>query len=453
MDEGKPATALRSAGGSKLAQLIARRLALVALLFVVLEVVLVVVMYVHDEQTLIEDLIAVETDRVRGALRLENGRLQVGAIQKSGSTLAVAVFDSSGHRVFEDNPGHLPLPSRITVPDLQAETAQEQRGDSFFVNGVRRGEIDGKHYWIAVAISGTGFAPLLPALGYELLQHVALPLIPLSILLLVFNLAVVKRMLVPLDAAVSEVNALDPGQIGKRLHLPETPDEVRTLLGAVNRALDRMEHAIRLLRQFTADAAHELRTPLAVMTLSIEQLPAGEARSKLQEDTAGMTRLVNQMLDLARADGLDADPRAQTVLDDLVSSVVGQLLPLALSSGRSMSYSADGNPVVKGQPDLLERVLRNILQNALAHTPAGSVVEVQLGPGPQVSVRDHGPGIEDADRAAVFQRFWRKDRNRSHGAGLGLAIAQGIMESVGGSIQIEDAPGGGALLRLQFVAA
>ena len=166
-----------------------------------------------------------------------------------------------------------------------------------------------------------------------------------------------------------------------------------------------------------------------------------------------MTRLVNQMLDLARADGLDADPRAQTVLDDLVSSVVGQLLPLALSSGRSMSYSADGNPVVKGQPDLLERVLRNILQNALAHTPAGSVVEVQLGPGPQVSVRDHGPGIEDADRAAVFQRFWRKDRNRSHGAGLGLAIAQGIMESVGGSIQIEDAPGGGALLRLQFVAA
>jgi signal transduction histidine kinase len=225
---------------------------------------------------------------------------------------------------------------------------------------------------------------------------------------------------------------------------------VRALLGAVNRALDRLEEALRLLRQFTADAAHELRTPLAVMTLGIGQLPDDEAKRRLQADAAGMTRLVNQMLDLARADTLEVDLAARTDLDAMASGVVSHLLPLALSRGRSIRYDVVGAPDVAGQPEVLERALRNIVQNALAHTPEGTAVEVRVGPGAQVSVRDHGPGIAPAQRDDVFRRFWRADRSGTHGAGLGLAIAQGIMQAHGGRIAIDDAEGGGALLTLVF---
>lgn len=448
----RPAAAgIRSFRDNRLARLITRRLAWVAALFVLLQVALVVVVYMRDEQTLVENLVAVETERVHAALRPAGGQWQIGALARTDA--AWAVFDADGQLVHAHNPGGLPLPDRIRRLQLTAETSREQRGEMFVISGIRRAQVEGQSCWIAVTITGAGFAPLLPALGFELLQHVALPLIPLSVLLLAFNVAVVRRMLVPLDTAVAEVNALDPGQIENRVQVPDSPEEVRTLLGAINRALERMALAIRQLRLFTADAAHELRTPLAAMTLGIEQLPASSAREKLKDDAAGMTRLVNQLLDLARADALEVDPQIHAPLDEVASAVIRRLLPLALHQGRSIAYTLHGNPVVAGPPDLLERVVANIVQNALAHTPPGSTVDVSVGPGPVLTVRDHGPGIALLDRTEVFRRFWRKDRSRGQGAGLGLAIALGIMQAVGGHIDIEDAPGGGALLRLGFVAA
>lgn len=442
----------RSARDHRLVRLITRRLAWVAALFVLLQVALVVVLYMRDEQTLIEDLVAVETERVRAILRPIGGRWQLGAIARTDGAWGAAVFDADGQRVHVHNPGGLPLPDRIPGPQLTAETTREQRGEVFLIRGTRRVQVEGQSCWIAVTIAGAGFAPLLPALGFELLQHVALPLLPLSVLLLVFNVAVVRRMLVPLDTAVAEVNALDPGQIGNRVQVPDSPLEVRTLLGAINRALERMALAIRQLRQFTADAAHELRTPLAVMTLGIGQLPPSPEREKLKDDAACMTRLVNQLLDLARVDALEIDPQIHAPLDDVAGAVVRRMLLLAVHQGCSIAYTLHGNPVVVGPPELLERVVANIVQNALSHTPTGSTVDVSVGPGAQLTVRDHGPGIPSLDRTEVFRRFWRKEGTRGQGAGLGLAIALGIMQAVGGRIDIEDAPGGGALLRLGFVA-
>lgn len=440
--------------GGRLVHLIGRRLALVALLFVLLDVLIVVLMYARDEQTLAEDLIGIEVERVADALRIEDGRLRrEGGPAATAASRAIAVFDASGTRVLADNPGSLPLPERIDVAALAAETRRELHGERFVVTGTRRVQVEGTTGWIAVAIAGNGFAPLLPALGYELLEHVALPLVPLSLLLFAFNLAVVRRMLVPLEQAVEEVNRLDPAQIGTRLRVPDAPDEVRTLLGAVNRALDRMESAFRLLQQFTADAAHELRTPLAVMTLGIGQLPASEARRKLQEDVAGMTRLVNQLLDLAQADALLGAGAARTDLHRMGSALVARMLPLAVAAGRDIRYVLEGATEVFGQPEILERALGNVVQNALAHTPPGTAVDVVVGPGPRISVRDHGPGIEPAVREHVFRRFWRAERASATGAGLGLAIALGVMEAHGGHIEIGDAEGGGATVSLVFHGA
>jgi two-component system OmpR family sensor kinase len=436
--------------GGKLAHLIARRLGLIALVFVLLDILIVVTMYSRDREALAEDLIGFEVGRLHASLVREQGRLRFGAVPESSSTRGFALFDASGARIAVDNPANLPLPTRIAALDLSSATAREHRGAEFFVTGTQRGEFDGQTYWLAVAIADQGFSPLLPALGKELLEHVALPLVPLSVLLLAFNLAVVQRMLVPLERAVGDADRLDPAQPGQRLRLPDSPDEVRALLGALNRALDRIEESMLLLRQFTADAAHELRTPLAVMTLAIGQLPDDAARSRLQADAAAMARLVNQLLDLARVDALDAMPAASTSLDAMARAVVAHLLPLAISRGCSIGYVGSGSPVVMGDSEVLERALRNVIQNAIAHSPAGSAVEVEVGPGPQISVRDHGPGIPPVLREQVVQRFWRADRSSSAGAGLGLAITDAIMRAHGGQLVIDGADGGGARVALRF---
>jgi signal transduction histidine kinase len=443
----RPAT--RASG--KLAHLIAWRLGMIALVFVLLDILIVVAMYSRDRESLVEDLIGFEVDRLNDSLIVDQGRLQFGPVPATSLKRGFALFDASGVRTAVDNPANLPLPQRIELLDLSTSNAREHRGAEFFVTATRRGTFAGQTYWVAVAIADQGFSPLLPALGKELLEHVALPLVPLSLLLLAFNLAVVRRMLVPLDQAARDANRLDPEQVGQRLQLPDSPHEVRVLLAAVNRALDRMEESMLLLRQFTADAAHELRTPLAVMTLAIGQLPECEARRRLQEDASAMTRLVNQLLDLARADALDATPSASTALEAMARAVVSHLLPLAISRGCSISFVSTGSHKVTGDSEVLERALRNVVQNAIAHSPEGRVVEVEVGPGPQVSVRDHGPGIPESMRSKVVQRFWRADRSRSGGAGLGLAIADAIMRVHGGQLVIDDADSGGARVSLLFV--
>lgn len=430
---------------------IAMRLAWVAALFAALEIVIVVTMYVRDPETLGEDLVSIEAQRIAGQLS-EYGLSTASAQLLAGSsTRALAVFDGSGQTLLMDNPAHVPLPE-APLADTQSTTSREVRGKQFYLTGIRRTEIHGQPVFIGLAISGQGLRPFLPALYREVYDHALLPLIPLSILLLLFNVAVVRRMIRPVERAVAEVDALDPGDPSRRLYQPDSPFEVTLLIRAFNRALDRLEHAMQSLRQFTADVAHEVRTPLATMTLTIDRLPPSVEHERLSQDAASMTRLVGQILDLARTDALDDVRQSRSDLHDVTSRVVADMVPLAISLGKSIRYCNYGSSVVEGRAELLERALRNLIENALAHTPSGSEVEVLVGPQPQIQIRDHGTGIPLELREKVFERFWRADRQTS-GAGLGLAITRTIIEACGGRIDIGDAHGGGALVCLMFPAA
>jgi signal transduction histidine kinase len=436
--------------GVRLFYQIAGRLVVVAALFAVLEVAIVVVMYIDDEETLSEDLVSLESRRIADLLAERGGPANAGALLAGSSTRAVVIFDGNGNRLRVANPGHVPLPD-APLPDVKSTTSREIHGTQFFLTGIRRVEIQGRPIWIGLAISGNGLRPFIPALYKEVFEHALLPLIPLSMLLLLFNVVVVRRMLKPLERAVAEVDALDPGDPHRRLHQPASPVEVSSLLKAVNRALDRLERAMQTLRQFTADAAHELRTPLASMTLTIERLPASVERTKLTGDASAMTRLIGQMLDLARIDALEDMRLHRCDLHDVASRVAADLAPIAIALGRSIRYRNEGSTYVEGRGELLERALRNLIENALAHTPRGTEVEVIVGPHPEITVRDHGAGIPGELRNKVFARFWRADRQHG-GAGLGLAITHKIMEACGGSIRIADAADGGAMVGLVFPA-
>jgi signal transduction histidine kinase len=214
---------------------------------------------------------------------------------------------------------------------------------------------------------------------------------------------------------------------------------------AINGALDRLDRGFQAQRDFLADAAHELRTPLAILAAHLDSMqdPAGTAA--LRADVERMTRLVSQLLMVAHLEALTIRPDEQADLSEIASEVAILMAPLAVKSGRSIAVLHAEHPVpVRGNRDALYQALRNLVENALKFTPAETEVEIELDPSGGVSVSDRGPGIPEPQRAMLFQRFWRADRRQSGGAGLGLAITQRIAAAHAGQLLVDDNPGGGA---------
>ena len=277
---------------------------------------------------------------------------------------------------------------------------------------------------------------------------------PFLMLLLLVSILTIRSTLKPLRELSQMAEGIGPFTTELRLPHAGVPREVLPLVGAVNNALDRLEEGFRRQRDFTADAAHELRTPLAVLAAHIDTLPDRATATALRRDLDGMTHLVEQLLRIARAETLVVKPSDQADLADLACDVAAYLAPMAIRSDRMVEVEAPDEPVVvHGQSDALFHAMRNLVDNALKHTPAGTTVTltVEADP-PTVLVRDQGQGIPVEQRSVIFQRFWRAERQTS-GSGLGLAIVQRTMNAHGGSISVEDAEGGGAQFRMVFPAA
>jgi len=429
----------------------------VAVAFVIVNVAIVVWLYAHDTDQLDDDLITIEAHRIVAAARRTAEGITLDPPLSSASPpgpgrRAFVVREAGGRIVAQHADRGIDIEAARSQTYLRTGTQREDRDGGFLVTGTRQATIGEQPLWITVAVAGEGFTPFLVAIENEVMQHVALPLLPLMGLLLLFNFVVVSRTLKPLSAAVRDADALDPTVITRRLGEPVSPWEVRALVMAVNGGLDRLERAIRALQEFAADVAHELRTPLSIMTLTVGRLPDTEEKRKLLEDTSGMTRLVSQMLDMAYASALEVEPGARADLAPIGRQVVSQLMPLAIERSRDIRFEDAGGAVIRGHPEAVARALRNVIENALMHTPQGKAVEVTSGPGSQYTIRDHGPGIPPAERGKVFDRFRRGDGCRGSGSGLGLGIVQAIVRAHGGGVEIDDAPGGGALARLVFGA-
>jgi two-component system sensor histidine kinase MprB len=231
--------------------------------------------------------------------------------------------------------------------------------------------------------------------------------------------------------------------------------ELSRLGTSFNTMLAALEDAIETQRRFVADASHELRTPLTSMQTNIEVLKQQErldaaARERLfddlQREAHEMRDLIAGLLELARGD----DSRLEQTtfrFDELVESVVER------ARGRfpDLVFAVELEPTsLTGSSDRLERAVWNLLENAGKWSTPGSTVEVMLSAG-ELRVRDHGPGIAEEDREHVFDRFYRSADARSlPGSGLGLAIVREVVEAHGGTVVAEDAPGGGAMLRLRL---
>jgi two-component system sensor histidine kinase MprB len=231
-------------------------------------------------------------------------------------------------------------------------------------------------------------------------------------------------------------------------------DELGRLAVSFNAMLAALEEAFETQKRFVADASHELLTPVTSLQTNLEVLSrAQRLPTKKRKDLIGdllgelreVRKLVGNLVELAR--GKTGERREQLRLDNLVSDCIDQ----ATLRYPSLHFVADLEPTsLKGDPERLERAVWNLLENAAKWSDEGGLVEIGLSGG-ELTVRDRGPGIPDEDKPHVFERFYRAAIARGMpGSGLGLAIVRDVAEEHGGTVEAEDAGGGGALLRLSL---
>ena len=263
----------------------------------------------------------------------------------------------------------------------------------------------------------------------------------------------------PLRRVARVAAAVEAGDLSVRSGPVGARGEVGVLSEAFDRMLDRLEGAFRRQRDFVSDASHELRTPLSVLRAQVELLDREGEETRRHDATLTLLRrldeldrLVGDMLTLASAEaGQLIEPR--TI--DLGEFFEDLRRDLPLFGERDFQLEATRG-TLKGDPDRLTQVLRNLVRNAVAHTEPGDRVAVTAHPRDnqlEISISDSGPGIPPDQLEHVFERFYRLDRGRSRdrgGSGLGLAIARAIVEAHGGSIRAESAPGRGATFRIEL---
>ncbi|MCS6944092.1 MAG: sensor histidine kinase N-terminal domain-containing protein [Sutterellaceae bacterium] len=331
--------------------------------------------------------------------------------------------------------------------------------------------------WLPVPEAPTGAQPVLvqvaetlekrAQLANEIVRGVIIPqfiILPIAVTLVWLGLTQGLKPLTALRETIRRRRPDDLSPIDPRA----APEELEPLLNSFNELLQRMQQNLAAQRRFIADAAHQMKTPLAGLRtqaeLALRQSDAGELRRSLRqiaEATERATHLINQLLALARAEHQATDLAAFTAVDlaQLARETLQDFVPLAVARGIDLGLEAEPAGDIVGLPLQLRELLRNLVDNALRYTPAGGGVTVRIrgGAGCTVlEVEDTGCGIPEAERPLVFERFYRVLGSRSEGSGLGLAIVREIVQQHDARISLSNNPHArdldfpGTLVRVEF---
>ena len=361
-----------------------------------------------------------------------------------------AVGDSSGRVLLSSFPD--PHSINGSVPPMNRTITFSGRYDGIEVFGISEPvEIAGEKLWVEVSQDLAHRDVLIDDIVADFFTRVGWITAPILFLLLAIDVAIIRRAMHPVVAASTLAERIGP--LHTDLRLPEfgMPREVQPLVHAVNQALDRLEEGFRGQREFTADAAHELRTPLAILRAQIDMIGDRQLAQSLRHDVENMSRLVNQLLEMAELETFVIGPDEIADLAAVSAEVASFLAPIALADDKRVAVTGARGPVrVRGNPDMLVRAVRNLVENALVHTPPGSTVEIAVDAHGAISVHDRGPGVPMAEREQIFRRFWRRDRRRQGSAGLGLSIVARIADQHGARVSVTDRTGGGAAFTLIF---
>jgi len=279
------------------------------------------------------------------------------------------------------------------------------------------------------------------------------------------GVGVLRLGLRPLGAMAATATAIAEGDLTRRVPVDDPRGEVGQLSLALNRAFDERQRADDRLRGFVADASHELRTPLTTIRGWADLYFQGglndaagleTAMTRIAEEAGQVSRLVEELLLLARLDHQRPLDVAAVDLAAIAGEVVGDARVIDPARPITLRLPAPTEPMLAaGDADRIRQVVRNLVGNALQHTPPGTAVSVEVGPDPgaqriRLSVADRGQGIPEKDLPYVFERFYRSARDHGSGAGLGLAIVRAIVEAQGGTVQVRSSPGQGATFEVSL---
>lgn len=269
------------------------------------------------------------------------------------------------------------------------------------------------------------------------------------------------RALSPIDRIISTARRISAEDLSKRLDLAETDDEVGRLVSTLNDMFARLDDSFKRERQFTNDASHELRTPLAAMQAILSVIRSRrrtsaeyeQALADLSEETERLHTLVENLLQLARANRPNNHPFEKVNLSLLIQDVVDSLRALAENKNLTLTASLPDNLIIMGDSDELIRLFVNLIDNAIKYTEQGFILvsAVEQAKDIEIKIRDSGIGIAEAHLPHIFDRFYQVDQARSgKGSGLGLAIANEIVRSHFGRITVESQVGVGTTFAILF---
>jgi signal transduction histidine kinase len=424
------------------------------------------VLTVALQHTLLSTLDDSARQRARDVATLVDTGNLPNAVPVAGGTVLVQVVDSH-QRVRAATPGGdalVPVLSGTALAEARRGITQEVPGarigisDQLRVVGTTAGPASDRST-VLVAVSSTEASRSLRVVALVLV--VVVPLLIAAFALVCWFL--VGAALRPVAALRRGAGAITEAGTGSRLPVPATRDEVARLAETLNDMLDRLAAGGARQRAFVADAAHELRSPLTSIRTQLEVNRAHPQHADWDETSDGvladlerLSRLVDDLLLLARLDDERRPARPTGPVDLHALATAAASRPGGRVDVRMIG--PDGPVLTQADEDALVRVLQNLLSNAERYARSCVTVEVETtGPWAVLTVSDDGPGIPAADRALVFERFARLDASRSQGSGgsgLGLAIVRQLVQSSGGSVQLEDAePGLRAVVRFPLATA
>jgi len=322
--------------------------------------------------------------------------------------------------------------------------------------------LNGNIYLVDAAVPTEPFDQALD--NFRMIEKRYLPLLVILASLLGYWLS--ARALAPVSRIIQGAERVGVRNLSRRLEVPRAKDELRRLTEHLNAMLDRIEASVKRITQFTADASHDLRTPLALIRTNAElvlrrprsESEYREALHRILVTSEETTELIEQLLMLARADANVAQLKMEPTELYKIVRAAGQKARM-LAAGKGLRFSESGPPcslTLLANAAALERLLLSVVDNAVKYTPpSGHVALVLSVQGSQavIEVRDTGIGIAEQDLPHVFERFYRADQTRSRetrGSGLGLSIAKWIAETHNGSIELRSRPGQGTMVIIRL---
>jgi signal transduction histidine kinase len=342
------------------------------------------------------------------------------------------------------------LPGMSTQQQDSFYRRTEVHGRAFHVAAVRH-RIQGRDYWIQVGRSDR-FAQLAQEAIVPAITEAVGIMATLSMLVLaVLSYWGVRSVLRPIRLASQAARTVGQNNLSARLPVEPLPTEIRPLVTAFNEVLDRLEVAFGAQQRFFANAAHELKTPLALLRGQLETQGERVAPETLS-DIDALGRTVNQLLHVAEVTGGRPLDKQTVCLHDMTQQVTGFLSWRAQRADVSLQV-VRSSPDVRIEADAGELfvLLKNLVENAVDHSPAGGTVCIRLSH-QGLSVEDQGPGVAEHHRTQVFERFWRAPDNTRTGSGLGLAIGMEVARAHGWQLVCQSSSLGGALFGVRFCA-